>query len=132
MSEVVITIPGTLDTRCRPNARCSERTRKRYRKQFADTATLAIRTAYNERTGFASGAGPLFADECRMHVLVRWEAGRKTWDRDAIITSLKTTVDQLQREGIIGNDRFLHWGEIEQERAFGQPETVITVQEVGR
>lgn len=122
MRELRIVVPGVPDTRCRPNAKCSERTRIRYRKKFAEDAVMPLRAARIEREQSFPISGLVTVD-----LLFRWPRGRKTHDRDALITMSKYLVDHLEREGIIENDRDVEYGSIDQEATTGQPEVVLTI-----
>lgn len=124
---IVIHIPWVPDPRCSPNGgRCSERTRIRYRKKGAEVATYPVR---GERGRF-DGDGPLFDGPVTLDLDVKWPKGRKQWDADNLIGSYKYTIDVLQREGIVSNDRNIRIGEIRQMQTDGQEETVLTISEV--
>jgi hypothetical protein len=128
--EIAITIPWTPDAQCNPNNhRCSERTKIRHRKIGADEARYPIMAAYREAN---RGRGPLdeitpFPGPCVLDVTVRWGYGQKAWDPSNIWIALKYVIDQLERLGIVANDKHLQMGTVTQERAKNQPETVLVV-----
>lgn len=123
---ISIVVPGVPDRRANPNARCSERTTRRYRSLLGRDAAIAARAVYlaidPSNSGWVLIPGPAVVD-----ILVRWPRGRRTMDRDNLCAACKGAIDALWREAIIGDDRDLRIGEVAQERAVAQPETILTV-----
>jgi Holliday junction resolvase RusA-like endonuclease len=123
VTAIEIVVPAVPDKRASPNARNSERNRKKYRKALAMEVHRPCQAIRIDQEALFPIAGPVTLD-----VLVRWPKGRNTYgDRQNIITMLKEAVDVLQTERLIVNDRDLSFGSVEQERATGQEETVLTL-----
>lgn len=125
---VTITIPWVPDQRANPNNhRVSERTRIRHRKRGALDAAYPIRAAFARHSRAADTVLFLFSRPVVLDITVRWPAGRNAWDDDNLVTAYKYVRDQLQREGIVRDDKLVTIGIITQERATEQPETVLVV-----
>ena len=127
---ITFDVPWVPDTRCRPNAKVSERTRIRYRKQGATAAAYPMRAARMAVAGF--GAGPIFRGSVLMDVTIHWPKGRQAWDSDAVVSSTKYLRDMLEKEGIVGNDRQVRVGDIEQKAQGvhqGQPCVIVTIRQ---
>lgn len=126
---VTIVVPGVPDALASPNARCSERTSRRHRKALGNVARTAACAVYHEWNPSNSGY-VLIPGQAVVDVLVRWPKGRRTMDRDNLIAALKSCFDALAWEAIIGDDKDLRIGAVDQERAPRQAEVVLTITEI--
>lgn len=123
-----VVIPWVPPVDANPNwHKNSERTKIKRRRVGAAQATHPIR---DERKRWEPADGPLFDAPVYLDVVIRWPARRNRWDTDAVVTCLKFVRDVLEREGVVSNDRLIQTGDIVQERATGQEETVLRLRAV--